>query len=126
MNQLFSGKEWDFVSVHLNNVLIASQSMEEHTGYINKVLLHLKETELRLKPSKCTSATDKIKYLKHTQTAQEVRPNCRKAEAMKYFLRPIIVKKVALANFYHQHILDMARIYKLLTALTRKDVQGRM
>ena len=63
MSQLFSGKEWEFVSVYIDDVLIASQSMEEHVEHIRKVLLRLRESGLKLKPSKCTFATEENKYL---------------------------------------------------------------
>ena len=94
MSQLFSGKEWDFVTVYLDDVLIASQSMEEHTNHVKKVLLRLKEAGLRLKPSKCTFATEEIEYLGHTLSAQGVRPNNGKVEAVKGFPRPTTVKEV--------------------------------
>jgi len=33
INQLFSGKEWEFVSVYLDDVLIASQSINKHVEH---------------------------------------------------------------------------------------------
>ena len=50
MSQLFSGKEWEFVSVYLDNLLIASQSMTEHMAHV-QILLQLKEAGLHLKPA---------------------------------------------------------------------------
>ena len=38
MSQLFSGKEWEFVSVYLDSVLITSQDIKEHMEHIKKVL----------------------------------------------------------------------------------------
>ena len=127
MNQLFSGKEWEFVSVYLDDVLIASQSMNEHVEHIKKVLLHLKEAGLRLKPSKCTFATEEIEYLGHTLTPEGVRPNSKKVEAVSKFPKPKNVKEVksflGLANFYKRHIPDMAVISRPLAYLTKKNIE---
>ena len=126
MSQLFSGKEWEFVTVYLDDVLIASQNIKEHLEHIRKVLVQLSEAGLRLKPSKCVFVASKIEYLGHTLTAQGVRPNSKKVEAVKCFPRPSTVKEVksflGLANFYCRHIPDTARISRPLTLLTRKDV----
>ena len=126
MSQLFSGKEWEFVSVYLDDVLIASRDIKEHVEHVKKVLLKVSEAGLRLKPSKCVFAADEIEYLGHTLTAEGVKPNSEKIESVKSFPRPSTVKEVkgflGLANFYRRHIPDMATISRPLTALTRKDV----
>ena len=111
MSQLFAGKEWEFVSVYLDDLLIASKSMSEHMVHVKKVLLRLKDAGLRLKPSKCMIATEEIEYLGHTLTPAGVKPNSKKVEAAKNF--PILknVKEVksflGLANFYRRHIPDL-------------------
>ena len=52
--------------------------------------------------------------------------NSGKVEAVKCFPRPTTLKGVksflGLANFYHGHIPDMARISRLLILPTRKNV----
>ena len=127
MSQLFSGKEWEFVSVYLDDVLIASQSMTEHMEHVQKVLLRLKEAGLQLKPSKCMFATDEIEYLGHTLTPEGVKPNSKKVEAVRDFPVSKNVKEVksflGLANFYRRHIPDMTIISRILTALTRKNME---
>ena len=46
MSQLFAGKEWEFVSVYLDDILIASQNMQEHREHVRQVLLRLSEAGL--------------------------------------------------------------------------------
>ena len=69
---MFSGKEWESVTVYLDDVLIASQNITEHLEHVKKVLVQLSEAGRRLKPSKCVFAANEIEYLRHTLTAQEV------------------------------------------------------
>ena len=78
MSQLFSGKEWEFVSVYLDNVLIASRDIKEHLEHVKKVLQKVSEAGLRLKPSKCVFAAEEIEYLGHTLTTEGVKPNSEK------------------------------------------------
>ena len=126
MSQLFSGKEWEFVSVYLDDVLIASRDIKEYLEHVKKVLQKVSEAGLHLKPSKCVFAAEEIEYLGHTLTTEGVKPNSGKVEAVKSFPKPSKVKEVksflGLANFYRCHIPDMAIISRPLTALTRKDV----
>jgi len=104
MSQLFSGKEWSFVFVYLDDFLIASENISKHVEHIKKVLKQLKEAGLHLKPSKCTFATTEIKYLGHTLTPEGVKPNDAKVSVVKEFPRPQSVKQIksflGLANFY--------------------------
>ena len=125
MSQLFSGKEWYFVFVYLDDILIASGDISEHVTHVKRVLSRLKEAGLRLKPSKCKFATTTIQYLGHTLTPAGVQPNEAKITAVKEFPRPQSVKQVksflGLANFYCRHIPNMAALSRPLTNLTRKE-----
>ena len=85
MSQLFLGKEWAFVFVYLDDILIASESISEHVEHVHKVLRQLKEAGLHLKPAKCKFTTKVIQYLGYTLTPGGVRPNDAKVAAMQEF-----------------------------------------
>ena len=125
MNKLFSGRDWSFVFVYLDDLLIVSQSFEEHLVHVEKVLHRLQEAGLRLKPQKCAFAQSEIKYLGHTLSPQGVRPNDSKVRAVKEFSTPTCCKEVksflGLVNFYRRHLSNLAVVARPLTALTRKD-----
>ena len=47
MGKLFGGKDWDFVFVYLHDILVVSQSMEEHLSHLEKVATIIQEAGLR-------------------------------------------------------------------------------
>ena len=77
MTSLFVGNEWPFVFIYLDDILIASRSMEEHVIHVTKVLDKLREAGLRLRPGKCMFAQKEIDYLGFTLTEKGIRPNIR-------------------------------------------------
>ena len=84
-SQLFSGQEWSYVFVYLDDILIASNSMGEHVEHIQRVMGRLGEAGLRLRSDKCVFATTSIQYLGHTLTPEGVKPNDTKVTAVKEF-----------------------------------------
>ena len=59
MNQLFSGEEWKFVFMYLDDLLIVSQMVQEHLEHVKKVLTKLQQAGLKLKPSKLVLLSNK-------------------------------------------------------------------
>jgi len=125
MSQLFAGKQWKFVYVYLDDILIVSGSAEEHLVHVGLVLKHLEEAGLRVKPSKCAFAQVEIEYLGYTLSSEGVLPNSKKVQAISELPRPSDTKAVksflGMINFYRRHVRDLASIARPLTALTRKD-----
>lgn len=53
----------DFVIVYIDDILIFSQSMEEHTRHLQLVLEKLGEHRLHAKLAKCHFTVDEVEYL---------------------------------------------------------------
>ena len=125
MGKLFGGQNWDFVFVYLDDILVASQSMEEHLSHLEKVAMRIQEAGLRLRPEKCLFATERIEYLGHTLTSSGVQPNDQNVKAVTDFPTPSNLKEVrsfvGMANFYRRHIPKMATLSRPLTELLRHD-----
>ena len=124
MATLFAGREWSFVFVYLDDLLVVSRSIKEHVEHLGKVFQKLEEANLKLKPQKCKFAQEKIEYLGHTLTTKGVCPNDGKVQAVIGFPRPQNIKEVksflGLVNYYRRHLQNLAVIARPLTALTRK------
>lgn len=66
MNKALQQESLDFVTVYLDNILIASNSYEEHMRHIDIVLKKLERVGFRLNKDKCEFAKDEITFLGHT------------------------------------------------------------
>ena len=63
MNDLLQDYLDEFVLVFLDDILVYSQSVEEHAGHLRKVFERLREYKLYAKASKCQVAVTTIDFL---------------------------------------------------------------
>jgi hypothetical protein len=65
MNSVFMDYLGKFVVVFIDDILIYSQSEEEHAGHLRMVLQRLREHQLYAKLSKCEFWIDEVLFLGH-------------------------------------------------------------
>nr|XP_016515034.1 PREDICTED: RNA-directed DNA polymerase homolog [Nicotiana tabacum] len=63
MNQVFREYIDEFMVVYLDDIVVYSQTLEEHLVHLRKVLARLREHELYVKLSKCSFAQKQIDFL---------------------------------------------------------------
>ena len=78
----------DFVSVDIDDVLVFSQTLEEHLVHLRKVIERLEEARLKLKPSKCNFIRKEVEYLGHLITPRGLMTNPRLVSAVREFPTP--------------------------------------
>src|SRR5712664_2886105 len=99
-----------FVVIYLNNILIFSNSLEDHWVHIRQVLEHLREYNLHSKPKKCVFHTQKIEFLGFMVTPTGISMDTAKTDAVSIWPTPTNLKAVqaflGFANFYCQFIVE--------------------
>ena len=117
----------DFVAVYLDDVIIFSDTFEDHLEHLKLVLQRFAAAGLKLKPSKCHFICQTVEYLGHTITPQGISPNNSRVVAIQSFPIPTSVKEVrqfvGLASYYRRFINGFAKIAQPLHQLTQKDAQ---
>ncbi|CAF1194496.1 unnamed protein product, partial [Didymodactylos carnosus] len=64
----------DFSLVYLDDIIVYSNSYEQHLNHLEKVFTALRNKNITLNPPKCELAVEKINYLGHTITYNKVTP----------------------------------------------------
>src|SRR6266498_4459181 len=117
----------DFVVVYLDDILVYSDTFEEHLVYLRKVFIKLREANLVIKLKKCKFGQRKIKFLGHTIGTDGLRTDPENIEKIINCPIPIDVtgvrKFMGLCNYYRKFIKDLLKLSKPLKQLLKKDVK---
>lgn len=82
MNDILRPYLWKFVLVFFDDILIYSPSWPDHMEHLEVVLNLLRENQLIANLKKCQFAVERIEYLGHIISAEDVAANPAKLEAM--------------------------------------------
>ena len=115
-----------FVFVYLDDILIYSESLTEHTQHVRMVLQRLLDNKLFVKAEKCEFHKDTISFLGFIVAKGELRMDPAKVSAVADWPVPTSRKDLqrflGFANFYRRFIKDYSMIAQPLTALTSSSV----
>ena len=111
-----------FVVVYLDDILIFSDTLEEHTEHVHKVLQALQDAKLLVEPEKSKFHTQEVDFLGHTIVPGEIRMQKDKIKAVQEWPKPTNVKEVqsfiGFANYYRHFITRIggyaAPLYNLM------------
>lgn len=115
-----------FVLVFFDDILIYSETFEEHVVHVRQVLELLARDQWIVKLSNCSFAQQRITYLGHIISAEGIATDPAKVEAIRTWPQPETVKELrsflGLAGYYRKFVKHFAIIAKPLTNLLRKQV----
>ena len=115
---------WICVLVYLDNILIYSDTLEEHRRHICEVLLQLRNNKLYARGNKCSFHKDTIEYLGFILSPNGLLMDPSKVSTILEWLEPRKIKDIqsflGFANFYRRFISNYSKITVPLTHLTRK------
>ncbi len=82
MTKVLGSYLYDFVMVYLDDIIIFSQTMDEHLQHMRKVLEALRQAGLKLKLEKCEFAKKQFKYLGFIVEEFEIKLDPEKVRAI--------------------------------------------
>jgi len=122
MNRVFKPYLDSFVVVFIDDILIYSSSREEHEQHLRSVLHTLKNNQLYAKFSKCEFWLDLVAFLGHVVSAEGIKVNPKKIEAVQNWPRPNSATEMrsflGLAGYYRRFVEGYSSIASPLTKLT--------
>jgi len=117
----------NFTENYIDDILIFSETFEDHIIHIKQVLEAIIKEGFRLKLRKCMFASESIKYLGHIIENNTVRPIKDNLVSIYNFPTPKSQKNIrqflGKINFYHEYIPKISTILEPLHRLLRKDIK---
>ncbi|CAH8565955.1 unnamed protein product [Schistosoma margrebowiei] len=118
----------DFVFAYIDDVLIASSSIEEHVQHVQILFERFKQHGVVINPSKCIFAVPVLEFLGHYIDSQGIKPLPEKVEAITNYPEPTSIKSLrrflGTCNFYRRFLPCCADVLQPLTDLLKSDKKG--
>jgi hypothetical protein len=121
MNNVFMDYLDKFVVVVIVDILIYSQSEEEHVDHLKMVLQRLREHQLYAKLSKCEFWIDEVLFLGHIISKDGLAVDSKKVADILNWKAPIVVRGIksfiGMARYYRRFIEGFSKIARPMIAL---------
>jgi transposase InsO family protein len=118
MDILLTGISWQYCLVYLDDILIYSETFEEHIQHIDEVLKRLDEANFKVKPEKCQWGQNSVKFLGHIVSQNGLSMDPEKIEAIKRAEEPKntteLQRFLGLANYYRKFVPEYAKVARPL------------
>uniref|UniRef100_A0A8R7Q9C6 Reverse transcriptase domain-containing protein n=1 Tax=Triticum urartu TaxID=4572 RepID=A0A8R7Q9C6_TRIUA len=125
MNWIFAAYNRKFVIVFMDDILIFSETLEEHLEHLRIVFQTLREHQSFAKSTKCTFAQQQLDYLGHIISDKGVQTDPEKTLAMAQWPTPQNVTELrgflGLTGYYRKFVQGYGIIAKPLTQLLKKQ-----
>lgn len=126
MEKVLRGLHWKSVLIYLDDIVIFSSTVSQHLDRLELVLQRLEAANLKLKPSKCELFKREVKYLGHVVSADGVKTDPEKIEAIKNWPTPSNTTEVraflGTGSYYRRFVQGFADVARPLNVLTGKNV----
>jgi len=111
--------------VFIDDVIVYSDTAEEHVKRLTDVFERFRRANLQLKPEKYVFAKDKVTYLGFELSYRVIETSPNKVKEVQNFPTPQSLKDdrsfLGLASFHRRLVPHFPDIAKVLTQLTKKD-----
>jgi site-specific DNA-cytosine methylase len=127
MDQVLEGLP--FARAYIDDILVYSETAEEHLKHLEMVFERLRAANLSLHPEKCAFFGERVPYLGHMVVPGGLEVQEAKVRAILEVPAPVDVARLrsflGLANYYRRFVPNYSRVAKPLTALTRLEEPWR-
>ena len=111
MDHILDGLPWCFV--YLDDILIASKTMEQHKEHLEELFKILENNGLVVNRAKCELGVPHLDFLGHRVTSQGVAPMPDRVTAIQNYPtpkdKPALQRFLGMINYYHRFLPNIAK-----------------
>jgi transposase InsO family protein len=127
MNKVLEGIIDDFCWVYLDDIIVVSDSFDEHLDHLNKVFQRLSSAGLVVNSRKCSFGVTQIKFLGHQVSEKGLEKDSEATDFIQMYPRPKSVKDIrkflGAAGWYRKFVHMYSDLVEPLVALLRKGTK---
>ena len=116
-------RDLPFVTVYIDDILIASSSHSEHCDHLRQLFSRLSEHGLRIHPAKCLLGVEQLDFLGHRISAEGIQALPQKVKEIADYPLPETVSKLrnflGVVNYYRRFLPAAAGKLQPLTDMTK-------
>jgi len=124
MDTVLVGLNYEICLAYLDDIILYSQDLDTHLERLERLLIRLREADLKLKPSKCQLLQKQVHFLGFTVSQQGVGTDPDKVAAVRDWPTPQNLRQsrafVGLCQYYRRFVPNFSETAAPLYALTKK------
>ena len=133
IDQVLGDLKWNSILVYIDDLLIATPTIDQHLRVLDKLLEKLDKANITLGAKKCFLARPEVSFLGHTVTADGVEPDKKKVAAIEALQLPAtsatLKTALGMMGYYRKFIANYSAVSqplraKLLQTKWHKDAGG--
>ena len=110
------------IIIYIDDILIMSETFEEHLNMVSKILTTLSNYGIKIKVKKCTFFKSEVSFLGHIINRQGIKKSPEFIEKVKNYPKPKTITELrqflGLVNFQRKFIQNCSLITKSLSSIT--------
>lgn len=119
----------DFVYGYTDNIIVTSESKEEHVEYLKILFPRFKSYGITVNPGKCVFSKPQVQFLGYLVSGRSRKPIDSKGRAIVNYPRPVTAKQLkqflGIMNFYRRFLPGAAQVQAWMNDLLRDNLRGR-
>tara|TARA_R110002050_G_scaffold273138_1_gene417181 strand:- start:108 stop:4691 length:4584 start_codon:yes stop_codon:yes gene_type:complete len=130
LDAVLSGLSWQCCICYVDDIVIFSNTLQEHLGHVQEILSRLQENNLTISPSKADICMPSFDILGFKATRDGLLPGDKHLKAIKDFPLPTTVKEVqaflGLVNFLRRFIPNCSKNQRSLQRIIVLKKRGKV
>ena len=130
MQHVLSSLSSTNIIIYIDDILIMSNTFQEHLTLVSKVLHMLSEYNIKIKVKKCDFFKEKVDFLGHVISGDGIEKSPEYIDKIKKYQKPDTITELrrflGLVNFQRKFIPKCSEIIKPLTEITGQPKKAKV